>query len=96
MLSLVDQLPPNLKVLAPKKKYHFAKPYKEFYELFKKTKDSGVEFDLLYAPQMWQTLLEQTNENVMYIHSGGMTGNASMLARYKNEADKNQASLIKD
>lgn len=85
MLSLVDKLPQNLYILSPKKKYHFAKPYKEFYELYQKTKNAGVEFDLLYAPQMWQTLLEQTNENVMYIHSGGVTGNASMLARYEKK-----------
>jgi 1-aminocyclopropane-1-carboxylate deaminase len=85
MLSLMDTLPANLKILSPKKKYHFAKPYKEFYEIYQKTKDAGVEFDLLYAPQMWQTLLEQTDEAVLYIHSGGVTGNASMLARYEKK-----------
>ncbi|WP_428737742.1 1-aminocyclopropane-1-carboxylate deaminase [Sulfurimonas sp.] len=85
MLALVDELPQNLKILAPKKKYHFAKPYKEFYELYEKTKDAGIEFDLLYAPQMWQTLLEQTKENVLYIHSGGVTGNSSMLSRYEKK-----------
>ncbi|WP_304544318.1 1-aminocyclopropane-1-carboxylate deaminase [Sulfurimonas microaerophilic] len=82
MLSLVEELPKNLKILEPKRKYHFAKLYKEFYELYNKLKDSGIEFDLLYAPQMWQTLLEQTTESILYIHSGGVTGNASMLARY--------------
>jgi 1-aminocyclopropane-1-carboxylate deaminase len=85
MLSLVDTLPANLKILSPKKKYHFAKPYREFFEIYKKTKEAGVEFDLLYAPQMWQTLLEQTDEAVLYIHSGGVTGNASMLARYEKK-----------
>ncbi|QOP40638.1 1-aminocyclopropane-1-carboxylate deaminase [Sulfurimonas marina] len=82
MLSLVKELPKNLIILEPKRKYHFAKLYKEFYELYNKLKDSGIEFDLLYAPQMWQTLLEQTTESILYIHSGGVTGNASMLARY--------------
>ncbi|MFT7860729.1 MAG: 1-aminocyclopropane-1-carboxylate deaminase [Sulfurimonas sp.] len=85
MLALVEELPQNLEILSPKKKYHFAKLYKEFYELYKRTKEAGVEFDLLYAPQMWQTLLEQTDEKVLYIHSGGVTGNSSMLARYKEK-----------
>lgn len=82
MLSLVESLPKNLKILSPKKKYHFAKPYKEFYELYLKLQESGIEFDLLYAPQMWQTLLEQTQEGVLYVHSGGLSGNSSMLQRY--------------
>ncbi|WP_428739890.1 1-aminocyclopropane-1-carboxylate deaminase [Sulfurimonas sp.] len=85
MLALVETLPSNLKILVPKKKYHFAKPYKEFYEIYQKTKDAGIEFDLLYAPQMWQTLLEQTDEAVLYIHSGGVTGNGSMLPRYEKK-----------
>lgn len=85
MSALVEELPSNLKILAPKKKYHFAKPYIEFYQLYQKTKNAGVEFDLLYAPQMWQCLLEQTTENILYIHSGGITGNSSMLPRYEKK-----------
>ncbi len=85
MLSLVETLPKNLHILAPKKKYHFAKPYKEFYTVYNKLVDVGIEFDLLYAPQMWECLLEQTYENVLYIHSGGVTGNSSMLERYKKK-----------
>jgi 1-aminocyclopropane-1-carboxylate deaminase/D-cysteine desulfhydrase-like pyridoxal-dependent ACC family enzyme len=77
------KIPKNLIILEPKKKFHFAKPYPEFLEIYKKTKDSGVEFDLLYAPAMWLALLEQTEENVLYIHSGGVSGNESMLKKYK-------------
>jgi len=43
----------------------------------------GIEFDLLYAPGMWKALLEQTSEDILYIHSGGVTGNESMLKRYE-------------
>jgi len=75
------EIPKNLMILKPKKKYHFAKPYKEFYGLYKKLKNAGIEFDLLYAPGMWQALLEQTDEQVLYIHSGGVSGNESMLQR---------------
>ena len=34
---------------------------------------------------MWKTLLEQTTEEVVYIHSGGVSGNESMLKRYKKK-----------
>jgi len=76
-------LPHNLTILEPKKKYHFSKPYREFYAIYKKLLQSGVEFDLLYAPAMWQSLLETTSEPICYIHSGGVSGNSSMLQRYK-------------
>lgn len=44
--------------------------------------NAGVEFDLLYAPAMWIAILEQTTEKITYIHSGGVSGNQSMLERY--------------
>ena len=86
MHSLVKELPKNLVILKPKKKYHFAKLYEEFYKMYKKTLDAGIEFDLLYAPSMWESLLEQTEEKVLYIHSGGVTGNSSMLQRYAKKS----------
>ena len=84
MLAL-HEIPKNLIILEPKKKYHFAKPYKEFLEVYKKIQDVGIEFDLLYAPAMWEALLEQTDEEILYIHSGGVTGNESMLKRYEQK-----------
>jgi len=82
-MSALCDIPQNLHILEPKKKYHFAKPYREFYAIYKKLLEGGIEFDLLYAPAMWQALLEQTSENICYIHSGGVSGNRSMLERYK-------------
>lgn len=82
MLSLVDEIPKNLVILKPKKKYHFAKLYPNFLDTYNKLLDAKIEFDLLYAPAMWESLLEQTKEEVLYIHSGGTTGNKSMLERY--------------
>jgi len=84
-MSALATIPKNLTILPPKQKYHFAKPYKEFLELHEKLKHAGVEFDLLYAPAMWQVLLEQTDEELLYIHSGGVSGNESMLERYKRK-----------
>ena len=81
-MSSLATIPDNLVILKPKRKYHFAKPYKEFYEIYKKTLDAGIEFDLLYAPSMWLSILEQTDEEILYIHSGGVSGNGSMLKRY--------------
>ena len=82
-MQALHEIPKNLIILKPKKKYHFAKPYLEFYEIYKKVLDAGVEFDLLYAPAMWEALLSQTKEEVLYIHSGGVSGNESMLERYR-------------
>jgi 1-aminocyclopropane-1-carboxylate deaminase/D-cysteine desulfhydrase-like pyridoxal-dependent ACC family enzyme len=85
MLSLVEQLPPNLVILDPQKKYPFAKLNKEFFTLYRELLDAGVEFDLLYAPLMWKMLLQNTQESVLYIHSGGVSGNITMLERYKRK-----------
>jgi 1-aminocyclopropane-1-carboxylate deaminase/D-cysteine desulfhydrase-like pyridoxal-dependent ACC family enzyme len=84
-MSALHKIPENLTILELEKKHHFAKPYKEFFDIYKQTKDAGVEFDLLYAPAMWIALLEQTKESVLYIHSGGVTGNESMLERYRHK-----------
>ncbi|WP_457750293.1 pyridoxal-phosphate dependent enzyme [Sulfurimonas sp.] len=84
-MNALARIPDNLIILEPKKKYHFAKPYAEFYNIYQRLHVTGIAFDLLYAPGMWQALLEQTDEKIMYIHSGGVSGNKSMLARYKKK-----------
>ena len=78
-------IPNNLIILEPSQKYHFAKPYKEFIEIYQKLLKTEIEFDLLYAPLLWKTLLEQTDEKILYIHSGGVSGNESMLRRYEKK-----------
>ena len=84
-MQALAKIPNNLIILEPKRKYHFAKPYKEFYDMYRALHVKGIEFDLLYAPAMWQALLEQTDEKIMYIHSGGVSRNESMLERYKKK-----------
>jgi 1-aminocyclopropane-1-carboxylate deaminase/D-cysteine desulfhydrase-like pyridoxal-dependent ACC family enzyme len=84
-MSALHVIPDNLIILEPKKKYHFAKPYKEFLEIQQKVLNAGIECDLLYSPAMWLALLEQTNEEILYVHSGGVIGNESMLERYKKK-----------
>ena len=83
MRSLGD-IPSNLIILESEKKYTFAKPYREFWQLYTKLKEqTGIEFDLLYAPLMWKMLLDRTDEKICYIHSGGAMGNESMIERYE-------------
>lgn len=84
-MQALHTIPDNLIILEPEKKYHFAKPYPEFLKVYQNLLESGIEFDLLYAPGMWKALLEQTQEKVLYIHSGGVTGNKSMLKRYEKK-----------
>ena len=84
-MSALADIPDNLVILKPVKKYHFAKPYREFIEIYKKLLNEGIEFDLLYAPSLWKSLLEQTNDKILYIHSGGVSGNESMLYRYSQK-----------
>ncbi len=84
-MNALSEIPKNLIILEPEKKYHFAKPYVEFLDIYKKLLACGIEFDLLYAPGMWKALMEQTDEKVLYIHSGGVSGNESMLQRYERK-----------
>jgi 1-aminocyclopropane-1-carboxylate deaminase/D-cysteine desulfhydrase-like pyridoxal-dependent ACC family enzyme len=85
-MQALHRIPENLIILKPKKKYHFAKLYPEFLDIYSRTKEAGVEFDLLYAPSMWMALLSAPDEKILYIHSGGVSGNKSMLQRYKRKA----------
>jgi 1-aminocyclopropane-1-carboxylate deaminase/D-cysteine desulfhydrase-like pyridoxal-dependent ACC family enzyme len=84
-MSALESIPNNLIILEPEKKYHFAKPYADFLDIYRKLLNAGVKFDLLYAPLLWKCLLTQTQEKILYVHSGGVSGNASMLRRYKQK-----------
>ena len=78
-------------VVKPKKKYQFGKLYRESYEIWKRLKDEmGIEFDMLYDPVGWLTLIENPKilkKPLLYIHQGGLIGNESMLERYKRKYD---------
>ncbi len=76
-------------ILTPNKKYHFGKLYKEHYDLWQKLKgETRIEFDLLYDPIGWRTLLEHSklfDGEILYIHQGGLLGNESMIPRYQRK-----------
>lgn len=75
---------PNIFKSWEKKK--FAKPYKEYLDIYQELlEETSINFDLIYAPRTWIQLLENIKEkdgNILYIHTGGVSGNESMLKRY--------------
>ncbi len=81
------------KILDPSKKRHFGKLYRESYNIWLKLREEiGIEFDLLYDPNGWLTLLENPEilkTPTLYIHQGGLIGNESMLMRYQRKYDEN-------
>ncbi len=82
---------PYPKILpSPKKK--FAKPYDEYLKMYQELKkETGIEFDLIYAPKTWiyfiSELFEKETE-ILYVHTGGVMGNKSMLKRYTHKDKK--------
>lgn len=73
-------------ILDSKKKYIFGKPYQELLGMYHKLLKAGVVFDLLYDVKTWLVLLESheyfRDRDIIFIHSGGVQANGSMLARY--------------
>lgn len=84
------------RILPRKKKYHFGKLYKEFYEIHKELlSQSKIEFDLLYDSLGFLVLEDylKTCDNredltILYIHQGGLIGNISMKQRYEYKYNK--------
>jgi 1-aminocyclopropane-1-carboxylate deaminase/D-cysteine desulfhydrase-like pyridoxal-dependent ACC family enzyme len=74
-------------ILNMEKKYHFGKLYREFFEIWLELKkETKIEFDLLYDPLGWLTMLNHKfDKKLLYIHQGGLIGNESMLLRYKRK-----------
>jgi len=81
------------KILASSKKRHFGKLYRESYNIWLKLREEmGIEFDMLYDPHGWLTLLENPEifrKPMLYIHQGGLIGNESMLTRYRRKYSEN-------
>jgi len=81
------------KIITSSKKRHFGKLYRESYNIWLKLRhEMGIEFDLLYDPHGWLTLLENPElfkKPLLYIHQGGLLGNESMLKRYERKYNEN-------
>jgi len=84
-MQALGDMPKNLHLITTEKRYRFATPYREFYEIYQELLESGIEFDLIYAPKMWLALIENIKSfdgDFLYVHSGGVSGNETMLQRY--------------
>ncbi len=82
-----DRLPT---ILPTKGKYHFGRLYPEFYQIWQELKaETNIEFDLLYDPLGWLTMLDYRQRNpevdLIYLHQGGQLGNQTMLERYRRK-----------
>jgi len=76
------------KILTINKKFHFGKLYKENFLIWKELlNETKIEFDLLYDPIGWQVLLAHSKKfkdnDIIYLHQGGIMGNESMIKRYE-------------
>jgi len=84
-MELLGELPKNIFILQGDKKYHFGKLYPELLSMYHALLDAGIAFDLIYGAVMWQVLLQHDDAikgTILYVHSGGLLGNVSMLDRY--------------
>ena len=87
-MEMLGKIPENLRILVNSKKHYFAKPYAELLAMYNELNDAGIAFDLIYASLMWHTLLQHIDSiegSTLYVHSGGLIGNATMLERYRHK-----------
>lgn len=74
-------------IILPKKKYFFAKPNIDLLNIYKEWLNKGIEFDLIYDCVMWKAIEDNLQnleyENYLFLHSGGLSANESILERYK-------------
>jgi len=85
-MGRLGAVPENLHILGSSRKYHFATPYPELLAIYRELGAAGIEFDLIYGALMWHTLLQHIDRfagAILYVHSGGLMGNDTMLARYR-------------
>lgn len=78
---------PYPKILISDKKRKFAKPYSEYLQIHQELEsETGITFDLIYAPKTWMEIVTNLSEDegeILYIHTGGVSGNKTMLKRYE-------------
>jgi len=84
-MSILGEIPKNLTILQTQATYRFGHLYKSFLKVYREFEVTGIEFDLLYAPKLWLALDENRaniSGEILYVHSGGISGNETMLERY--------------
>lgn len=75
-------------ILNTQKRYHFGEPHPELLAIYQSLLSStGIEFELMYDAKTWLVLADwQYDKPILYLHNGGVSGNESMLARYRRLA----------
>ncbi|PAF52551.1 hypothetical protein [Helicobacter sp. 13S00477-4] len=76
-----------VEILSLKTKPPFAKPDIRLYKIYEEWLKLGVEFDLIYDCLGWLCLSEHMklfeDREIVFIHSGGLSGNGTQKERYK-------------
>jgi 1-aminocyclopropane-1-carboxylate deaminase len=76
-------------ILSLPKKYHFGKLYPEYFQMWQRLNETGIDFELLYDPLGFLTLEAHlplfAAKPLMYLHQGGLLGNETMLPRYRRK-----------
>lgn len=89
MSRLGNGMKPN--IIETKDKITFGKPHRALFQIYNECLEAGVEFDLLYDTKTLLALRENielfVDRDVVFIHSGGLYGNESMLLRYDFDFD---------
>ncbi|MFL1706446.1 1-aminocyclopropane-1-carboxylate deaminase [Campylobacter sp. MOP7] len=90
-ISALD-LNSKVEILNPPKKYHFGDLKFELYEIWQEIlKETKIEFDLIYDPVGLITLfsnLDKFENEILYIHQGGILGNISQKLRYERKINR--------
>ena len=65
--------------------YRFGEPHAQLLDMYQVLlEETGIEFELLYDAKTWLNVINwRCDKPIIYLHSGGVSGNASMLARYR-------------
>lgn len=72
-----------------KQKIAFAKPDIRLWKIYEEWLKIGIEFDLIYDCLGWLCLEENLNDfnqrDIVFIHSGGLSGNPTQIKRYEHK-----------
>lgn len=74
-------------ILDLRQKIPFAKPDKRLWKIYEEWLEIGIEFDLIYDCLGWLCLEENLSDfdkrEIVFIHSGGLSGNPTQIKRYE-------------
>jgi 1-aminocyclopropane-1-carboxylate deaminase len=85
------EMPFSPYILDPPESCRFAEPSLRLFEVWNELRNqTGINFDLIYAPSAWLKLSQDFKLNfhfwddsgIVYIHCGGTEGNESQISRY--------------